>query len=282
VRLVGRPGALRRLSDSWRKKGLTVGLVPTMGALHEGHASLIRRAAKECDRVVVSIFVNPKQFGPKEDFSRYPRTFAADKKLCANSGADAIYHPSVEAMYPAGFATKVSVSGVTGSLEGERRPGHFDGVATVVCKLIAAARADKAYFGEKDFQQLAVVRRMVQDLDLGCAIVGCAIVRAPDGLALSSRNVYLNSSERAIAPSNYRILKGTARSLATGRRPASIKSLAAARKALQRIPAASLDYFSLVDSETFAGPTAKSRKKRLLVAIKIGKTRLIDNIDVSC
>jgi pantoate--beta-alanine ligase len=263
VKIVGRPGALRRLSDFWRKKGLTVGLVPTMGALHEGHASLIRRAAKECGRVIVTIFVNPKQFGPKEDFSRYPRTFAADKKLCSKNGADAIYHPSVEAMYPEGFATKVSVSGVTAPLEGERRPGHFDGVATVVCKLIAAARADKAYFGEKDFQQLAVVRRMVADLDLGCAVVPCPIVRERDGLALSSRNRYLSPAERAQAPSIYKALKS-----------------GNAKKEMRKIKGARIDYVSLVDAATFEPPTRRTRKKRLLAAVRIGKTRLIDNVDV--
>jgi pantoate--beta-alanine ligase len=268
IKVLPTAASLRRLSDVWRKKGKTVGFVPTMGALHAGHAALIRRAAKECDFVVVSIFVNPKQFGPNEDFSRYPRTFAADKKLCAAAGAAAIYHPSVEAMYPDGFSTKVSVSGVTEPLEGAKRPGHFDGVATVVAKLLIAGRPDKAYFGEKDFQQLAVVRRLAKDLDLGVGIVGCKIVREKDGLALSSRNVYLSPAERKAAP--------------LIRKALGLKAVSAVRAALKKIPGAKVDYAELVDPETFEKPARRTRKLRLLTAVRLGKTRLIDNVDVSC
>ncbi len=267
LKIVATPDALRRLSDRWRREGRTIGFVPTMGALHEGHASLIRRAAEECGRVVVSIFVNPKQFGPKEDFARYPRTFAADKKLCAKAGAHAIYFPSAQAMYPPGFSTTVSVSGVTAPLEGARRPGHFDGVATVVAKLLIAARPDRAYFGEKDFQQLAVVRRLAADLDLGCAIVGCRIVRERDGLAMSSRNRYLSPSERAAAPLIHRAL-----ALGPGK----------ARAAMRKIPGAKLDYVELVDADTFRKPTPKTKRRRLLAAVRLGATRLIDNTDISC
>lgn len=266
--IVTTPAAARALSERWRRAGLRVGMVPTMGALHEGHASLIRRAARECDRVVASIFVNPKQFGPKEDYARYPRTFPADRRLCEKAGADAIYLPSVAGMYPPGFATTVRVGGVSEPLEGRSRPGHFDGVATVVAKLLAAARPDRAYFGEKDFQQLAVVRRLAADLDLGVTIVGCPIVREKDGLALSSRNRYLSPEERERASLISKALR-------------SSSSLASAKKMMLAIPGAKVDYVALVDAETFAPPTGATRRRRLLAAVRFGKTRLIDNVGVS-
>lgn len=249
------PKAMAALAARWRAAGKTIGLVPTMGALHEGHASLIRRAARQCDRTVVSIFVNPAQFGPNEDYSRYPRTFAADRELCAAAGADAIYHPDAKAVYPEGFKTSVEVGGLSTILEGAVRPGHFKGVATVVLKLLNAAAPDRAYFGEKDFQQLAVIRAMVRDLDLGVKVVGCPIVRERDGLAMSSRNRYLSPEDRAKAPALYRALK-------TG-------DASQARALLSRVPGLTVDYLEIVD---WTGP------KRFLGAVRLGGTRLIDNI----
>lgn len=251
------PAALRR----WRagQRG-SVGLVPTMGALHEGHASLIRRARRECGKVVVSIFVNPTQFGPNEDYARYPRAFAADKALCAAAGADAVYAPDAAAMYPEGFKTSVEVGGLSTILEGAIRPGHFKGVATVVLKLLGAASPTRAYFGEKDYQQLLVIKTMVRDLDLPVKIVGCPIVREKDGLALSSRNRYLSPDERRRAAA-------LNRALATGD-PAEARRLLAGYE---------LDYVVLVDAHTLKEATPRTRRKRILGAIRLGRTRLIDN-----
>ncbi|MDE2291790.1 MAG: pantoate--beta-alanine ligase, partial [Elusimicrobia bacterium] len=191
MRIVSSPAAVSRLSASWRRRGERVGFVPTMGALHSGHLSLIRRARRENARVVVSIFVNPTQFGPKEDLRRYPRPFRRDAALCRTAGADALYHPSPAGMYPPGFATFAEVAGLSEVLCGASRPGHFRGVATVVLKLLNQVRPDRLYLGEKDFQQLTLLRRLVRDLDLPVSVVGCRLVREPDGLALSSRNAYL-------------------------------------------------------------------------------------------
>jgi pantoate--beta-alanine ligase len=240
-----------------------------MGALHAGHASLIRRARRENDRVVVSIFVNPAQFGPNEDFNRYPRAFAADRKLCAGCGADAIYHPSVAQVYPEGFGTFVEPpASLANVLEGEFRPGHFRGVATVVLKLLETVRPARAYFGEKDWQQLAVVRRMAADLDLDAKIIGCPTIRDADGLALSSRNAYLSAEERAAAPRIHEALKlGDAR--------------AAAARIRAALPGARIDYVRLVDAVTLVPRGPKTRALRLLAAVRVGRTRLIDNVPVS-
>ncbi|MBI4347518.1 MAG: pantoate--beta-alanine ligase, partial [Elusimicrobia bacterium] len=200
MKLIRTPDQMAALSAQWRRRGEGIGFVPTMGALHEGHRSLIRRARRENGKVVVSIFVNPLQFGPAEDYTRYPRPFYQDRRLCEAAFVDAVYRPDPGAMYPDGFCTTVSVAGLSELLDGEFRPGHFNGVTTVVLKLLEQTRPDRAYFGEKDFQQLTIVSRMARDLDLGPRIVPCPTVRERDGLALSSRNVYLSPQERSVAP----------------------------------------------------------------------------------
>lgn len=259
----------------WRGEGKTIGFVPTMGALHEGHAALIRRARRETDRVVVSIFVNPLQFGPKEDFKKYPRTLAGDRALCRGLGVDAVYTPSSQAMYPEGFGTAVMVRGLPDVLDGKFRPGHFQGVATVVLKLFEAVGPDSAYFGEKDFQQLAVIRRMAEDLNLPVQVVGCPTVREKDGLALSSRNRYLSPEERGLAPLFHASLVEAAR------RARSPKELAAlASRGIRRIPSVKIDYVAVVDAETLLPAKVLRGELRVLAAIRLGKTRLIDNIPV--
>lgn len=272
----------RRISEkvaAWRAQGLRVGFVPTMGALHEGHASLIRRAVRENDRAVVSVFVNPLQFGPKEDLSRYPRPFAEDAALCREEGAAALYHPAPQAMYAPGFRTHVEVEGLSELYCGASRPGHFRGVATVVLKLLNQVRPHALYLGEKDFQQLSILRRLSRDLDLGVEVVGCRLVRAPDGLALSSRNAYLSESERRAAPALYRALKAGAQE--ARRRGATPGSVAAkARAALASEKAFRRDYLVLVDEETLLPPARLAGRMRLLAAAWIGKTRLIDNMAV--
>jgi len=253
----------------------SIGLVPTMGALHAGHRSLIERARSENDTVVVSIFVNPLQFGPNEDLSRYPRPIEEDLELLRELQVDAVYTPSVADMYPEGATTRVVVGGVAEPLEGAARPGHFEGVATVVAKLFSAVRPDRAYFGQKDAQQVAVVKRMAADLDTGVEIVACPIVRDADGLAVSSRNVYLSPAERRAALSLSRALSAGAAAYGAGER-----DLAAIQERIRAVlaaePLARIDYAELVDPATFrpAGTLA-------VLAARIGKTRLIDNHDVS-
>jgi pantoate--beta-alanine ligase len=268
------------LRSSWEKAGLRVGLVPTMGALHEGHASLIRRARKENGRVVVSIFVNPAQFGPGEDFNRYPRAFAADRRLCAEAGADVIYHPSAEAVYLPGYRTVIEVQGLSDLLCGRWRPGHFKGVATVVLKLLETIRPGRAYFGEKDYQQLVIVKTMTRDLGLPCSIIGCPTVREKDGLALSSRNRYLSPRQRSWS---VRLSAGLRQGAAAARGGASPRRVErVARREILKIPGVSIDYVSLVDSLTLAGAKRCAGSLRLLAAIRIGRTRLIDNFPVTC
>ncbi|MEG3124356.1 pantoate--beta-alanine ligase [Sphingomonas sp. GB1N7] len=257
--------------------GNRIALVPTMGALHAGHIALIEAAKRPGTRVVASIFVNPKQFGANEDLSRYPRKEKADTRMLTEAGCDLLWMPPVELMYPAGFATNVSVAGVSEGLDGAARPGHFDGVATVVSKLFNQVRPDVALFGEKDFQQLAVIRRMVADLDMGIEIVGVPTQREDDGLALSSRNIYLDESERARAVALPRALGVAAKAIAKG--DDTEDALNAAREAL--IAAGfTIDYVELVDAETLGTPEA-TRERRLLAAAKIGTTRLIDNLAIS-
>jgi pantoate--beta-alanine ligase len=266
--LVRAKPALGRLVSSWRSRGMTVAFVPTMGALHSGHAELIRRGARDCDRVVVSVFVNPLQFGPHEDFSRYPRALPADRRLCAQAGAHAVYAPSVTQMYPEGFATAVSVAKISDLYCGKYRPGHFTGVATVVLKLFNQVRPDRAYFGEKDFQQLTILRRMVSDLDVPVDLIGVPTVREADGLALSSRNAYLTPDQRAAAPAFRAALFAAAKS----------KNVSAAvRKALLGTPL-KLQYAAVADARTLAPAKGRSGSRRLLAAAYLGKTRLIDNI----
>lgn len=253
-----------------------------MGALHQGHASLIKRARRECDKVIVSIFVNPAQFGPKEDLSRYPRPFAADSRLCASLGVDILYHPSVKEVYPDGFGTLVEPPArLAEVLCGKFRPGHFKGVATVVLKLFETVRPDRAYFGEKDYQQLTIIRKMVSDLDLAVEVVGCPTVRERDGLALSSRNAYLSPDERAASPLLYQALDAGRRLAESGRAArAGVERLV--KRQIRRIPGSRLDYASLVDAATLAPARRLSGRLRLLAAVRVGRTRLIDNLPVSC
>ena len=268
---------LRDAVAAFRAEGATIALVPTMGALHAGHMALVEAARRPGTKVIASIFVNPKQFGPTEDLARYPRREAADARLLADHGCDLLWAPPVEVMYPEGFATNVSVTGVSEGLDGAARPGHFDGVATVVTKLFNQTRADAAYFGEKDFQQLAVIRRFVVDLDMAIEIVGVPTQRDDDGLALSSRNIYLDEEQRAKAVALPRALGVAARSIARGDDPEG--ALAEARGALVAA-GFDVDYVALADAETLAESPAADRPRRLLAAARMGTTRLIDNVAV--
>lgn len=253
-------------------------LVPTMGALHAGHMALIGEAKRRADRVAATIFVNPTQFGPKEDFSRYPRQEVEDARMLKDAGCDLLWIPSVGDIYPEGFATKVSVSGVSERWEGEVRPGHFDGVATVVAKLLLSIRPELALFGEKDFQQLAVIRRMVADLGIRATIVGVPTVREPDGLALSSRNAYLSTGERAQAVALPNALNHARDAIRAGQ-PVAV-ALEHARQSLLEGGFSKVDYLALVDADTLE-PLGKSEgDMRLIAAAVIGTTRLIDNIAV--
>jgi pantoate--beta-alanine ligase len=269
--------ALRSGIATFRGEGASVALVPTMGALHRGHIALIEAAKRPGRKVVASIFVNPKQFGPSEDLSRYPRREAADARMLAEAGCDLVWMPPVEAMYPDGFATNISVSGVSEGLDGAARPGHFDGVATVVAKLFNQVRPDIALFGEKDFQQLAVIRRMVADLDFGIDILGVPTQRDDDGLALSSRNIYLDDAQRAAAVALPRALGVAAKAIARGDDPAA--ALATAREALVAAGFA-VDYVELVDAATLQPAAPADRDRRLVAAARLGATRLIDNLAV--
>ncbi|MEP9401275.1 pantoate--beta-alanine ligase [Sphingomonas sp. VNH70] len=277
MQIIRRLEALREALDLYAHAGEAVALVPTMGALHAGHMALVDAARRRAPRVVVSIFVNPKQFGPNEDLARYPRREATDAQMLGDAGVDILWAPAVEEMYPAGFATNVSVSGVSDLLDGAHRPGHFDGVATVVARLFGQVRPVAAFFGEKDFQQLAVVRRMATDLNLGVEIMGVPTQREDDGLALSSRNIYLDEGERARAVALPRALGEAARAIARGDDPAG--AIATATAALARA-GFDPDYVALVDAETFADPV-RGRPARLLAAARIGTTRLIDNVAVT-
>jgi pantoate--beta-alanine ligase len=281
VELVETAARCRALLDAARATGRTVGLVPTMGALHAGHVSLLARARAECDVVAVSIFVNPLQFGDPEDIAHYPRSLERDLVVCAETGADIAFVPPVTEMYPSWPdppATAVTISGVSDHWEGAARPGHFDGVATVVAKLFSIAGPCRAYFGEKDFQQLAVVRRLATDLALPVEVVGCPIVREPDGLALSSRNVRLSGEERAAAAVLSRALgaaqAAVARGMRSGAALAQVMRETVAREPLVRLDyAAAVDAASLAEAEVLADPSAA----RLLIAAAVGPVRLIDN-----
>lgn len=269
---------LRQWSRARRCAGESpIGLVPTMGALHAGHASLIRAARARCRHVAVSIFVNPTQFGPQEDFSRYPRTFDADCALANAEGADAIFAPAVEEVYPAGAATFVQVAGLEDRLDGKSRPGHFRGVATVVTKLFVAAEADLAFFGQKDAAQVAVLRRMVADLRLATEIVVCPIVRDADGLALSSRNAYLNAAQRYQALTLSHAVRRVEELVAQGERRAGLL-IGAAREVFAAQPSLRVDYIALVDWATLE-PIETAHPGTLFgVAAYVGTTRLIDNV----
>lgn len=271
--------ALREQVAEWRRAGLRVAFVPTMGALHDGHLSLVKAGLAEADRVLVSIFVNPTQFGPNEDFAAYPRTEEADVGKLAGAGANAVYAPSVEEMYPQGASTTVHVAGVSDGLCGTFRPGHFDGVATVVSKLLNQAQPDVALFGEKDFQQLQVIRRLVRDLDLPVVIRGVATLREADGLAMSSRNAYLSAAERATAPVLHRVLTDAAARLQGG--AAAQPVLKQGIEAILAAGFGSVDYLELRAAEDLAPLGSLDRPARLIVAARLGRARLIDNIPVN-
>ncbi len=270
---------VRQQVSDWKKSGLSVGLVPTMGYLHEGHKSLIDAARKENDRVVVSIFVNPMQFGPKEDLASYPRDLEKDAKLCEEAGVDLIFHPQPEEMYQPGFCSYVDMNGLTTELCGKSRPIHFRGVQTVVLKLFHIVTPDRAYFGQKDAQQLAVVKRMVRDLNVGIQIIGCPIIREEDGLAKSSRNTYLNEKERQAALVLSRSLNAGKALVEAGETDAQ-----AVRKAItqgiEKEPMAKIDYVDVVDFDTITPIEIIQGSVLVAIAVYIGKTRLIDNFIV--
>ncbi len=279
--MVDRAEVFRKALDQARAGASTVGLVPTMGALHEGHASLIRRSASECDLTAVTIFVNPLQFGPAEDLATYPRDLGADVAVAEDVGAGVVFAPDEAEMYPGGPpATTVSVAGLSEGLEGASRPGHFAGVATVVTKLFALAGPCRAYFGEKDFQQLAVVRRLVADLSFPVDVVGCPTVREADGLACSTRNARLSAEERAAAPVLHRALEDAAAAVGSGGRDADrLRRLMRDRVASE--PLARLDYAEVVDAATLVPVERVSGDVRLVLAAWVGATRLIDNRGVT-
>lgn len=260
----------------WRKQGLTVGLVPTMGYLHEGHKSLIDRAVAENDKVVVSVFVNPMQFGPKEDLASYPRDLERDAALCEGAGAALIFHPQPEEMYHDDFSSFVDMNTLTGGLCGKTRPIHFRGVCTVVSKLFNIVVPDKAYFGQKDAQQLAVIRHMVSDLNFGIEIVGCPIIREEDGLAKSSRNTYLSDAERKAALILSQSLKEGKKQLEAGEKDAA-KVRATITAKLESEPLAKIDYVEVVDWNTLEPVETIDGQVLVAIAVYIGKTRLIDN-----
>lgn len=266
---------LRARSAAFRAAGQSIGLVPTMGALHRGHLALATAARASCARIIATIFVNPTQFGAQEDLGAYPRDEAGDVALLDSAGVDLVFAPAAAEIYPAGFATQVRVAGLTEHLCGISRPGHFEGVATVVAKLLNQAQCQRAFFGEKDFQQLQVIRRMARDLDIPVEIVGVATVREPDGLALSSRNRYLSAAERAIAGALPHILQETAAALADGL-PAAPR-LAAAKRALAAAGFGKIDYLELCDAASLLPIAAARAGARLFGAGHVGRTRLIDN-----
>jgi pantoate--beta-alanine ligase len=272
------PKALAAAVKALKAGGKSLALVPTMGALHAGHLALVEEARRRADAVAASIFVNPTQFNDPADLERYPRKEESDAAMLAEAGCDLLWVPSAEQMYPNGFATKVSVSGVAGRWEGEHRPGHFDGVATVVAKLLLAAAPDVAVFGEKDFQQLAVIRRMVADLGLQVTIVGVPTVRDADGLALSSRNALLSAEERELAVALPNALHDAARRIGDGEALGSV--LARAKQALADAGYLKIDYLALVDAATLEPLDKPAGEMRLIAAATIGTTRLIDNLAV--
>jgi len=277
--VVRKAAALRAQIAAWRASGERIGLIPTMGSLHRGHLALVQRALDAGERAVVSIFVNPTQFGPNEDFASYPRNEAEDVETLRAVGADLVWAPDLEEMYPPRFSTYVRVEGLTDHLDGPHRPGHFQGVATVVTKLLRQVAPDRAYFGEKDYQQLLVVTRLARDLELGVEIVGVPTVRDPDGLALSSRNFYLSPEERQRAALLPRVLAETADAAAAGI-ASFAELLRAARAALSEAGFGPIDYIQICDAETLVPVSSLERPARIFVAARLGRTRLIDNMSV--
>ena len=269
---------LRMMVSCAKKAGSKIGFVPTMGALHEGHISLVHQARKQCDFVVVSIFVNPMQFGPDEDFHRYPRPIEADLELCKSAGVDLVFNPSVEEMYPTGFATTVEVNRITNILCGKSRPGHFKGVTTVVMKLFGQVQPDIAYLGQKDAQQALVIQRMACDLDLPIEVVICPTFREPDGLAMSSRNRYLSNEQRSVAPLIYKSLCLLKEELALRKHALCIQYREDLVKRLEAIPNGMVDYVEIVNASSLEVVEKMSATVLIAVALKLGNTRLIDNI----
>jgi pantoate--beta-alanine ligase len=268
---------MKQVARQARTEGRSTGFVPTMGALHEGHLSLVRAARAECQPVIASIFVNPTQFGPSEDFQKYPRTLEADGKKLEDAGVDYLFAPEASEIYPPGFRTWVNVEGLSERLDGRTRHGHFRGVATVVLKLLEIVQPQKAFFGRKDAQQARILRQMARDLHLDSEIVVCPIVREPDGLAMSSRNAYLNPEERRAATILFRALEGARASISRGERDA-LRLTAAMRDALRTEPLAEPEYVELVDAETLEGVTRLRGVCLALLAVRIGSTRLVDNL----
>jgi pantoate--beta-alanine ligase len=280
VKSIATIAELRATLDGERAAGRSVGFVPTMGYLHDGHASLMRAARADTEVVVASIFVNPLQFGAGEDLDAYPRDLDRDTELASGAGVDLLFTPGVEEMYPRPVLTTVSVAQVAEGLEGASRPTHFAGVATVVAKLFSIVGPCRAYFGAKDFQQIAVVRRMTEDLSLPVEVVACPTRREPDGLAMSSRNVYLTADERAAAPVVYTALRSGAAAIAAGERdPAAVRALMA--QIIEAEPLAQLDYAEVVDADSFTVPEPLAGNLRLLAAVRFGRARLIDNVGVT-
>ncbi len=277
LELIHEVAEARKLVGAVRRAGKTVGLVPTMGALHAGHRKLIQEARSECEWVVVSIFVNPLQFGPQEDFDRYPGELAIDQRVCEELGADAVFAPDVNEMYPSSHRTSVEVKGITDHLCGRYRPGHFKGVTTVVLKLFHILTPDRAYFGEKDAQQTAVIKRMVQDLNLPVLIQEVPTVRDSDGLAASSRNEFLDPAHRKAACALYRALREAAQQVREGiREPTLVRQ--AGLHILEREPLVQVEYFELVDPEQMCPTKNLESAARACAAIQVGNTRLIDNL----
>jgi pantoate--beta-alanine ligase len=281
LQVIQKAAAWREALDGCRSKGRQVGLVPTMGALHAGHMSLIRRAAGNCDVVAVTDYVNPLQFGPTEDLESYPRDLEHDGRVAEQAGASFLFAPTPEEMWPRPPLTSVRVEGLSDLMEGSSRPGHFEGVATIVAKLLSLSGPCWAYFGEKDFQQLAVIRRLVGDLSLPVEVVGCPIVRDTDGLALSSRNAYLTQAERAAAPNLFYALLAGKRAVEDDRLtdPAEVVDTMVA--ALDKHPEFALDYAEVVDPEDLSRPRRIRGEVRLCIAARLGRARLIDNVQAT-
>jgi pantoate--beta-alanine ligase len=268
---------MKEFSRKERGGNRIVGLVPTMGALHEGHLSLIRRARRECSSVVASIFVNPTQFGPAEDFAKYPRAIEADTLQLSEAGVDCVFLPGASDIYPPGYATYVNVEGLSERLEGRTRPGHFRGVSTVVLKLLQIVQPEFAYFGRKDAQQAAVISRMANDLNLDAQIVICPIVREPDGLAMSSRNAYLSAEDRKAATVMHRALQAAQQAVHSGTRDV-LTLQSAMRGVLDGEPRGKVDYAEIVDAHTFEPVARVNHSAYALLAVKFGSTRLLDNL----
>jgi len=277
MRTVQTPDEMHSVCREVRRRGKRLGLVPTMGALHDGHLSLVRAARAQCDVVAVSLFVNPLQFGPNEDYAKYPRTLERDRGMLEAEQVDYLFAPSADQMYPPGATTFVEVAGLSEKLDGQSRPGHFRGVATVVAKLFHVVEPDVAFFGQKDAAQLAIIRRMVRDLNMGVEVVGCPIIREVDGLALSSRNQYLDARQRLSAMVLYRSLCQV-RALLEGGEHRTAKLIECGKRTMAEEPAARLDYFAVVDPDTLDAVEEVCRTTLVAVAAWVGSTRLIDNM----